>query len=308
MSIIVENLAKQYGEQWAVDQISFQIQPGEIVGFLGPNGAGKSTTMKILAGFIPQTAGKAQVAGYDVESQAIESRRRTGYLPEHNPLYLDLYVKEYLLFVAKLHQVGRRHQRVRDMIGRTGLEKESHKKIRQLSKGYRQRVGLAQALIHEPEVLILDEPTSGLDPNQLVDIRALISEIGKEKTVMMSTHIMQEVQAICDRIIIINGGKLVADDQTQQVQKSREPETRMLVGFKEDISEDLLSKMENVRSVSKQADGKWLIHFNKGAANAAEVVFRFAVDNRLTLLSSEEKSQSLEDTFRELTGNQKAEE
>jgi len=211
MSILVEALTKVYGKQKAVDGISFSAKPG-VLGFLGPNGAGKSTTMKILTCFIPQTAGKASVCGFDVQAQPLEVRRNIGYLPESNPLYLDMYVKESLSFIAGIHQVPSPQKRIDEIIGQTGLGPEQHKKIGQLSKGYRQRVGLAQAILHDPEVLILDEPTSGLDPNQLIGIRQLILDLGKTKTVILSTHIMQEVEAVCNQVIIINKGKIVADD------------------------------------------------------------------------------------------------
>jgi ABC-2 type transport system ATP-binding protein len=211
MSILVESLTKVYGAQKAVDSISFSAKPG-VLGFLGPNGAGKSTTMKILTCFIPQTGGKATVCGYDIEKQPLEVKRNIGYLPESNPLYLDMYVKESLAFIAAIHQIQSPQKRIADIIEQTGLGPEQHKKIGQLSKGYRQRVGLAQAILHNPSVLILDEPTSGLDPNQLIGIRQLILDLGKTKTVVLSTHIMQEVEAVCDHVIIINKGKIVADD------------------------------------------------------------------------------------------------
>ncbi|MCC6837460.1 MAG: ATP-binding cassette domain-containing protein, partial [Bacteroidia bacterium] len=214
MSIKVENITKQYGEQKALNNVSFEVNTGEIVGFLGPNGAGKSTMMKILTCFIPQTSGKASVCGFDVAEESLEVRKQVGYLPEHNPLYLDMYVKEYLEFIAGLHHIKNVKERIAEMIEITGLQVEQKKKIGALSKGYRQRVGLAQALIHDPKVLILDEPTTGLDPNQLAEIRNLIIEVGKQKTVMLSTHIMQEVEAMCDRVIIINRGEIVANDET----------------------------------------------------------------------------------------------
>jgi len=211
MSILVESLTKVYGAQKAVDTISFSANPG-VLGFLGPNGAGKSTTMKILTCFIPQTSGKARVCGYDIEKQPLDVKRNIGYLPESNPLYLDMYVKESLAFIASVHQMLSPQKRIAGIIEQTGLGPEQHKKIGQLSKGYRQRVGLAQAILHDPKVLILDEPTSGLDPNQLIGIRQLILDLGKTKTVVLSTHIMQEVEAVCDHVIIINKGKIVADD------------------------------------------------------------------------------------------------
>jgi ABC-2 type transport system ATP-binding protein len=224
MSILVESLTKVYGAQKAVDAISFSANPG-VLGFLGPNGAGKSTTMKILTCFIPQTGGKATVCGYDIENQPLEVKRNIGYLPESNPLYLDMYVKESLAFIAGIHQMRMPQKRITDIIEQTGLGPEQHKKIGQLSKGYRQRVGLAQAILHDPQVLILDEPTSGLDPNQLIGIRQLILDLGKTKTVILSTHIMQEVEAVCDHVIIINNGKIVADDTLSGLRDKNEGKT-----------------------------------------------------------------------------------
>ena len=219
MSIIVKKLSKVYGTKKALTEVSFEINKGEIVGFLGPNGAGKSTLMKILTGYIPQTYGEAKICNLDINENSIETRSRVGYLPEHNPLYLDMYIKEYLEFVANIYNVN--HKNIDEMIKKTGLLKEQHKLIRSLSKGYRQRVGLAQALIHNPEVLILDEPTTGLDPNQLIEIRSLIKKVGRKKTVLLSTHIMQEVEAICDRVIIINKGQIVANKTIIELQKSK---------------------------------------------------------------------------------------
>lgn len=228
MSIVVKSLSKTYGSQKAVDEISFEASPGKILGFLGPNGAGKSTTMKMLTCFLPQTKGEASVCGFDIATQSLEVRKRIGYLPESNPLYHEMYVKEFLHFVADSYQILNKKERILEVIGLTGLDKEQHKKIGQLSKGYKQRVGLAQAIIHNPEVLILDEPTSGLDPNQLIEIRKLIKDLGKTKTIILSTHIMQEVEAICDEVIIINKGKIVAKDSlsgllAQHQEKSLEP-------------------------------------------------------------------------------------
>lgn len=223
MSISVQSLTKIYGTQRAVDQISFDIKKGEIVGFLGPNGAGKSTTMKMITGYLPPTDGRAVVAGFDVSEKPMEVRKRLGYLPEANPLYFDMYVREYLEFSAGIHQLGAlAKKRIEDIIAQTGLNKEAHKKIGMLSKGYKQRVGLAQALLHQPEVVILDEPTSGLDPNQIVEIRELITRMGQEKTVLLSTHIMQEVEAMCSRVIIINNGKIVADESLNNLKKKGE--------------------------------------------------------------------------------------
>ncbi|MBL7983674.1 MAG: ATP-binding cassette domain-containing protein, partial [Flavobacteriales bacterium] len=220
MSIAVQHITKRYGEQKALDDVSFAISGSEVTGFLGPNGAGKSTMMKILAGYIPQTDGTASVCGFDVREASMDVRRNVGYLPEHNPLYLDMYVREYLAFVADIYKLKNTTARVKEMVGIVGLEREQHKRIGALSKGYRQRVGLAQAMIHDPRVLILDEPTSGLDPNQLEEIRSLIKQLGREKTVMLSTHIMQEVEAICTRVIIIDKGRIVADDDASALRGS----------------------------------------------------------------------------------------
>ena len=260
MSVIIERISKVYGKQKALDDVSFEIRKGQVVGFLGPNGAGKSTMMKIITCFIPQTSGTATVCGFDVTEESMEVRRRTGYLPEHNPLYLDLYVREYLEFIAGLHHLGAAKQkRVFDMIGITGLGAEQHKKIGALSKGYRQRVGIAQALIHDPEVLVLDEPTSGLDPNQLTEIRGLIRSIGTEKTVILSTHIMQEVEAICDRVIIINKGKIVADDSTALLQKRSGGTAVILVEFDRAVSEQKLLKIPGALRAANISDNCWKI-------------------------------------------------
>lgn len=301
MSVQVEQLTKVYGEQKAVNALSFEAKKGEIVGFLGPNGAGKTTTMKILTSYIPKSSGKAKVCGFDVEEQSEESRSRIGYLPEHNPLYKDMYVKEYLMFVARLHkEVSNKKQRVLDMIERTGLEREQHKKIGMLSKGYRQRVGLAQAMLHDPEVLILDEPTSGLDPNQLVEIRSLIQQLGKEKTVIFSTHIMQEVQAICDRVLIINRGKLVANDPIQDLQRRLSGSTLVTVEFQEEIAASLLKKIDQVQQVKSIGKRKWQL-ISAAESDIRPKVFKFAVANQLTLLELRQETFSVEDIFQELT-------
>ena len=300
MSIIVEHLTKIYGEQKAVDDISLEVKSGEILGFLGPNGAGKSTTMKILTCFIPQSAGKAKVCGYDVREQSIEVRKNVGYLPEHNPLYTEMYVKEYLEFAARLNGMKHADKRIEEMIGVTGLTVERKKKIGQLSKGYRQRVGLAQAMLHDPKVLIMDEPTSGLDPNQLSEVRSLIKNIGKEKTVILSTHIMQEVTAICNRVIIINKGKLVADDTVDSLQTKQKGVTLIQIELKETIDKSLFEKIKNVTSVKSNGRNKWLIEYS-GNEDMREKLFRFAVENKLTLLNLNIEKQSLEDVFHQLT-------
>ncbi len=315
MSIAVNNITKIYGTQKALDSVSINIHPGEIVGLLGPNGAGKSTLMKILSCFIPPTSGEASVCDFDVLEQSIDVRKKVGYLPENNPLYLDLYVKEFLAFVAGTHQLkGSIKSRVEEIITLTGLQLEQHKKIGALSKGYRQRVGLAQALIHDPEVLILDEPTSGLDPNQLAEIRHLIKEIGKEKTVMLSTHIMQEVEAICGRAIIIHKGKIVADDATENLQKITVSKTMIRVEFSSEVGEQVVQLIPGVKEMmpQKQQAGQeksknpsssvWLLESEPGLDIRAEV-FKFAVDKGLTVLSMQKEEQKLEEVFQELTKN-----
>lgn len=299
MSVTVENLTKVYGTQRAVDSISFSVKPGEVVGFLGPNGAGKSTTMKIITGYIPQTQGTATVCGHDVNNDSMKVRHCIGYLPETNPLYTDMYVREYLDFAGRIHRVKDRKRRVEEMIRITGLGAERKKKIGQLSKGYRQRVGLAQAMLHDPEVLILDEPTSGLDPNQLREIRTLIKELGKEKTVILSTHILQEVQAICDRVIIISKGKLVADDSTAALQHRSQGETIVLVEFAEATEGTELKRIAGVSRVEKSGAG-YRLFAQPGSDIRAEVA-RFAKEKNLTVLTLVKEAQSLENVFRELT-------
>ncbi len=261
MSIVVKNLVKAYGAQKAVDDISFEVRPGEILGFLGPNGAGKSTTMKIATGYIPPTSGTVLVDGYDVTEQSLEVRKIVGYLPEHNPLYLDMYVHEYLGFIGKVHKISSAalKARTKEVIQMAGLDREQNKLIGSLSKGYRQRVGLAQALLHDPKVLILDEPTTGLDPNQIVEIRNLIKQISREKTVVFSTHIMQEVQAICDRAVIINRGSIVADQSVESLKVGAAEGITLLVEWSGDINEELLKSLEGVTHLEKLDNGKWKI-------------------------------------------------
>lgn len=299
MSITVKHLTKNYGEQTAVNNISFKANKGEILGFLGPNGAGKSTTMKIITGFIPASDGHVEVCGMDVNDHPIEIRKKIGYLPEHNPLYLDMYVKEYLSFVAKIYKLKNVKDRVSDVIQKVGLEKEQHKRIGALSKGYRQRVGLAQAIIHDPEVLILDEPTSGLDPNQLVEIRALIKKIGKEKTVMLSTHIMQEVEAICDRVIIIKNGDLVANNTASELQNQSEEQV-IYVEFEGSVSRNQLNKIQDVQRVEKISENSYLISGAKSADLRKTIAF-FAQQNNLLILTLKVEEQSLEEVFKTLT-------
>ena len=302
MSIKVQNLTKIYGEQKAVNNISFEAKKGEVLGFLGPNGAGKTTTMKIITCFIPQTEGEAIVCGHNVAEDPMEVRRKIGYLPEHNPLYKEMYVKEYLNFISKIHKVGKAKSRIADLIEMTGLGREQGKKIGQLSKGYRQRVGLAQAMLHDPEVLILDEPTSGLDPNQLVEIRSLIKQLGKEKTVIFSTHIMQEVQAICDRVVIINQGNLVADDPIERLQEKVRGEIAVSIEFIEKIEKSTLQKISGVATVRKGDKNQWILTSNDGVDLRPEI-FKFAVDKNLTLVELHKELSSVEDVFQTLTRN-----
>ena len=298
MSIKVKKLSKLYGTQKALTKVSFEINKGEIVGFLGPNGAGKSTLMKILSGYIPQTNGDAKICNLDINENSIETRSRIGYLPEHNPLYLDMYVKEYLEFVADIYKVN--HKYIDEMIKKTGLIKEQHKLIGSLSKGYRQRVGLAQALIHNPEVLILDEPTTGLDPNQLIEIRSLIKEVGREKTVLLSTHIMQEVEAICDRVIIINKGQIVANKTIIELQKSKGNRKLITVEFDKKAVKKELMKIGNVLEAKELKGNKYQI-FSDSKFDLRPAIFEFAVNNKLTVLQMNMEEQKLESIFQELT-------
>lgn len=298
MSIKVSNITKIYGEQKALNNVSFEIGTGEVVGFLGPNGAGKSTMMKILTCFIPQTEGTASVCGYDVAEDTIAVRNNVGYLPEHNPLYLDMYVKEYLQFVAGLHKLDNKKQRVAEMIEKVGLGVEQNKVIGALSKGYRQRVGLAQAMIHDPKVLILDEPTTGLDPNQIVEIRNLISNIGKEKTVMMSTHIMQEVEAICDRVIIINKGEIAADDSAQNIKSKQKQSIVISVEFNAAIDAKKLKNIAGVQKVDTVGGNKFII---LSQDDIRPKLFQFAVDNGIEVLTLQKEEQSMEQIFKEFT-------
>ena len=306
MSIKVKAITKNYGAQKALDTVSFEIAPGEVVGLLGPNGAGKSTIMKILSCFIPPTSGDASVCNYDVLEQSIQVRKKVGYLPENNPLYLDLYVKEFLTFIARIqHQssrVTRYASRVNEMIELTGLGAEQHKKIGALSRGYRQRVGLAQALLHDPEVLILDEPTSGLDPNQLLEIRALIREIGKKKTVMLSTHILQEVEAICSRAIIIHKGKIVADDSTSNLQHLATSRNIVYVEFNSAADPVKLKIIPGVIDIKQLETHKWRL-VTDPVTDVREDVFKFAVENNIAVLSLHREEQKLEEVFQELTKN-----
>jgi ABC-2 type transport system ATP-binding protein len=302
MSIVVEKLTKVYGAQKALNEISFEVKPGDVLGFLGPNGAGKSTTMKILTCYIPQTSGIATVCGFDVIKNPIEVRQQIGYLPELNPLYTDMFVKEYLLFSAEVQGLGKlANIRAEEMIERVGLTVERKKKIGQLSKGYKQRVGLAQAMLHNPKVLILDEPTSGLDPNQVGEMRDLIKEIGKDKTVLLSTHIMQEVEAMCNRVVIINKGKIVANDAIEKLQQKLVGEVVITVEFKNPINESGLKAIEEVLFV-KQKGNKYTVKANR---DVREQISMAASANGWILLSMNLEEDSLENVFQKLTANSK---
>jgi ABC-2 type transport system ATP-binding protein len=302
MSISVKGVTKFYGDQKALDNISFEIKTGEIVGFIGPNGAGKSTMMKIITGFIPVSSGMVSVNGLAVDADNLEVKKQIGYLPENNPLYPDMYVREYLGFVASIYKTGISGKKLTDNIVQlTGLVPEQNKRIGSLSKGYRQRVGLAQALIHNPAVLILDEATTGLDPNQIVEIRNLIKETGKEKTVMLSTHIMQEVEAICDRVIIIDKGIIVADEEKSNIySKIKRRKQVIQVEFDKDTADSLLAEIENVSTVKKIRDNTWVIEA-EGDEDIRPSVFNFAVKNNLTVLSLNKQESNLEEVFRHLT-------
>ena len=300
MSIEVKNLLKEYGEQKAVDNISFKVDKGEIVGFLGPNGAGKSTTMKIITGYLQQTGGEAWVCGINVAEQPLETKKKIGYLPELNALYYDMYVREYLAFVAEVHKVENPKVKIESVIELTGLKTESKKKIGQLSKGYKQRVGLAAALIHDPEVLILDEPTSGLDPNQIIEIRDVIKRQGQNKTVLFSSHILQEVEAMCDRVIIINKGQLVADDKLSNLQKGDQANHAVLVEFKEAIDKSLLEKLNGVTKAEQLQANQYKLQTANPEAVRKQLM-EIALQQNLNIVSLQSENQSLETIFKTLT-------
>ena len=300
MSIIVQNVTKQYDTQLALNDVSLTIGKGEIVGLLGPNGAGKSTLMKIITCFIPPTKGTVSVEGYDIWEQSMEVRRRVGYLPEHNPLYLDMYVKEYLGFVGGIHHLKGQelNKRIDEMIEMTGLGVEMHKKIGALSKGYRQRVGLAQAMIHNPSVLILDEPTSGLDPNQLIDIRNLIRDLGEEKTVLLSTHIMQEVEALCDRVIIINKGVVVANDNIENLTK--ESDNVLVVEFDGKVTMEMLRNIVGLKQAKAIKENQWILE-SKADLDIRQDLMRWALNNNIIIKSMQREETSIEECFQRLT-------
>ena len=300
MSIQVDQVLKVYGEQVAVDRINFSIDKGEIVGFLGPNGAGKSTTMKMLTGFLQADAGNIEICGIPVTGEALETKRKIGYLPELNPLYLDMYVREYLQLRAGLNGIKRAGERIEAVIGMTGLTSESHKEIAQLSKGYKQRVGLAAALLHDPEVLILDEPTTGLDPNQLAEIRELIRDLGKTRTILFSTHIMQEVEAVCDRVIVINKGRIVADRLMQDI-RNEPVSASVKVRFRENVEEHKLNTINGVTAVLRGGEGEYTLE-TASPDDLAKELMTFALQHNLNIVSLQTQTQSLEDVFRSLTG------
>lgn len=300
MSIEVKNLVKIYGEQKAVNDISFSLNKGEIVGFLGPNGAGKSTTMKIITGYLRAEGGTAKVAGIDVNQDPIAVKKKIGYLPEANPLYYEMYVKEYLEFIAGVHGISNRRSQVARVIELTGLQVEQKKKLGQLSKGYKQRAGLAAALIHDPEVLILDEPTSGLDPNQIVEIRNVIKEQGRNKTVLFSSHILQEVEAICDRVVIINKGQLVADDQLSRLRSRGSRSDSVRVSFKEALEAEWLQRLPAANTVNKLDSHTWQL----GTSRPEELrkqLLELSLQHNLNIVSLQTEGGSLEDVFRQLT-------
>lgn len=300
MSIIVQNVTKQYDNQLALNDVSLTIGKGEIVGLLGPNGAGKSTLMKIITCFIPPTKGTVSVEGYDIWEQSMEVHKRVGYLPEHNPLYLDMYVKEYLGFVAGIHHITGQEasKRINEMIEMTGLGVEMHKKIGALSKGYRQRVGLAQAMIHNPSVLILDEPTSGLDPNQLIDIRRLIKDLGNEKTVLLSTHIMQEVEALCDKVIIINKGVVVANDNIENLTK--ESDNVLVVEFDGNVTMEMLRNIVGLKQAKAIKENHWILE-SKADLDIRQDLMRWAINNNVIIKSMQREETSIEECFQRLT-------
>jgi ABC-2 type transport system ATP-binding protein len=300
MSIEVNNLSKLYGGQKAVDSISFRVDKGEIVGFLGPNGAGKSTTMKIITGFLKQDGGEAILCGVNVKDKPLETKSRIGYLPEANPLYYEMYVREYLDFIADVHQVKDKKQRIEEVILMVGLSVESKKKLGQLSKGYKQRVGLAAALIHDPEVLILDEPTTGLDPNQILEIREVIRKLGEQKTVLFSSHILQEVEAVCDRVVIINKGKLVANDTISALRGNMERANHIRVTFQEKINASLLNGLPSATGVRTIDEFNWELQTNS-PDNLRKQLMELSLKENLNIVSLQSGEQSLEELFRELT-------
>ena len=303
MSIEVKDLVKVYGEQKAVDSISFTVGKGEIVGFLGPNGAGKSTTMKILTGYLGQDAGEAAICGLSVREHPLETKKKIGYLPEANPLYPEMYVREYLGFIADIHHLTGKRQRIETVIALVGLTVESKKKLGELSKGYKQRVGLAAALLHEPEVLILDEPTSGLDPNQIIEIRDVIRKLGKDKTILFSSHILQEVEALCDRVIIIDKGRLVADSPLSRLRAQNAGTNTVRVVFRETPEASTLEQLDHVNGVTRMPDGQWDLQ-TAAPDEVKKQLMELALQNNWNIVSLQSENRSLEDIFRQLTKQQ----
>jgi ABC-2 type transport system ATP-binding protein len=301
MSIKIENIVKKYGEQTAVDQISFEVANAEIIGFLGPNGAGKSTTMKMITGYLKPDAGKIYVCGILVEGEAIATKQKIGYLPESNPLYYEMYVREYLGMMAELQGVKQTKTRIEEVIALTGLASEAHKEIGQLSKGYKQRVGLAAALIHDPEVLILDEPTTGLDPNQIIEIREVIRALGKNKTILFSTHILQEVEALCDRVIVISKGRIVADNRIEELREAKSVAI-INVQFKEKAEKSLLMQLPGILGVAQIDDHTWALESADSEKLSKELI-GFTLQHSLNIVSLQTQTRRLEDIFRELTGD-----
>jgi ABC-2 type transport system ATP-binding protein len=301
VTVDIKSITKYYGEQKALNEVSLSINQGEVVGLLGPNGAGKSTLMKIITSFVPPTSGKVSIEGFDVQEKPLEIRKKIGYLPEHNPLYHDMYVKEYLNFVLNTYPGSQNNKTViKDIIELTGLGPEQKKKIGALSKGYRQRVGLAQALIHNPDILILDEPTSGLDPNQIVEIRKIITDLGKSKTIILSTHIMQEVEALCNRVIIIDNGNIVADDSPKNLSKAKSGTTMYNVEFKEVVSKESLEGISGILEARNIGGTKWLLS-SSSKNDLREDIFKFAVKSKFNVLSLSVDEQKMEDIFHNLT-------
>jgi ABC-2 type transport system ATP-binding protein len=303
MSIEVKNLTKLFGEQKAIDQISFTVNKGEIVGFLGPNGAGKSTTMKIITGYLQPDEGDAYVSGVDVKKEPLTAKSKIGYLPEQNPLYYDMYIREYLDFVADIHKVPNKKEKINEVIQTVGLTIESKKRVGQLSKGYKQRVGVAAALIHDPEVLILDEPTTGLDPNQIIEIREVIKSLGQKKTVLFSSHILQEVEAICDRVIIINRGKMVANDKLSNLRTQSQKSNMLKVVFQEPLEAEWLQRLSSVQTVNKIGTNEWELGCTD-VALAQRQLMELALRQNLNIVSLQAGGTSLEEVFRELTARQ----
>lgn len=300
MSIRLHQVSKKYGDQQAVNQISFEVSKGQVVGFLGPNGAGKSTTMKMITGIIQPDQGFIEVCGMQVKGESLATKKKIGYLPEHNPLYLDMYVREYLAMIASFHCMGNADEKIQEAIEKTGLRLESNKEIGQLSKGYRQRVGLAAAILHDPEVLILDEPTTGLDPNQILEIRSLIRQLGKEKTILFSSHILQEVEAICDHVVIIHRGNIVANESMGAIQ-SLQDQQHITVQFSGPVTSAALMSLPGIQEVESNKQGAWILK-TAGSIDLSKELMSFALQHNLNIVSLQAQTRQLEDVFKELTG------